>query len=882
MSFISDVPAVFNNTTKISNIIGDTTMNGNLVINQQLSANKINVDASLVIQNIDVHQKIIDTSNALSIIDSSFSEVNSTLSVIDTSFSEVNSTLSVIDTSFGEVNSALSVIDTSFSEVNSTLSVIDTSFGEVKSTLSVIDTSFGKVNSALSIIDSSFGEVNSTLSVIDSSFGEVNSTLSIIDSSFGKVNSTLSVIDSSFGEVNSALSIIDSSFGEVNSALSIIDSSLQSINTQFLQKQDVITDQTNLNVGRLTVNNSIISKEIKQIGGDIFTPTGMTMNRFGTSLSMNSSGDIIAVGAPYEKGENNENYAGSASVFKYENGSWNTLGQLIRGAGGGDRLGTGTACSLNSDGTILAVGSWFHDQSRGHTRVYEYNGTSWVQLGSDIDGINTGDNNGWSISINDSGYIIAIGSYSSDYRTGHTQVYEYDGTSWIQKGQLIDGKYLHRRSGFSVSINSTGNIVAIGAPEIGDGNGNGSGLTQIYKYDEVASSWNQLGNDIDGENAGDWSGFLVSINSTGNIVAIGAPKNSDNGTNSSHVRIYRYDGTSWIKLGQDIDGDGVGDNAHYVSINSSGTIVAIGSEENDNNGNNYGHVRVYEYNENNDVWILEFEINGRIDNDKFGKNVVINSEGTIISAVSFKGFNNDVRVYELKNDNIITLLDTKQKSLNNTIDVSINNLTLDNNLHVKGNISLDGSFNLNDVIFNNTTVNNEIVISTQLDISNQGTGPALKVSQFGNGDNNSVALFNAGSEGDALLIDSSGEVTIYKDMFVEGTIRTENIVMSSDRRLKTNIEDISGIDNIRKLQPKQYIKYNKKEIGFIANDILDIEDISFVVSKSSEYYALNYNSLFTLAIQSIKDLDEELKKKNDSFEKRLEELEKLYLSTNNS
>lgn len=49
--------------------------------------------------------------------------------------------------------------------------------------------------------------------------------------------------------------------------------------------------------------------------------------------------------------------------------------------------------------------------------------------------------------------------------------------------------------------------------------------------------------------------------------------------------------------------------------------------------------------------------------------------------------------------------------------------------------------------------------------------------------------------------------------------------MSTDRRLKTNIRDISDIDNIRKLQPKQYIKYNKKEIGFIVNDI------SFVVSK---------------------------------------------------
>lgn len=158
-------------------------------------------------------------------------------------------------------------------------------------------------------------------------------------------------------------------------------------------------------------------------------------------------------------------------------------------------------------------------------------------------------------------------------------------------------------------------------------------------------------------------------------------------------------------------------------------------------------------------------------------------------------------------------------------------MTLDNNLHVTGNISLDGSFNLNDVIFNNTTINNEIFVSTQLDISNQGTGPTLKVSQFGNGDNNSVILFNACSQGDALLIDSSGEVTIYKYLFVEGKILSENIVMSSDRRLKTNIRDISGIDNIRKLQPKQYIKYNKKEIGFIVNDILDIEDISFVVSN---------------------------------------------------
>ncbi len=68
------------------------------------------------------------------------------------------------------------------------------------------------------------------------------------------------------------------------------------------------------------------------------------------------------------------------------------------------------------------------------------------------------------------------------------------------------------------------------------------------------------------------------------------------------------------------------------------------------------------------------------------------------------------------------------------------------------------------MIQNITTVNNEVIISTQLDISNQGTGPALKVSQFGVGDDQDVALFNAGDEGDAFKIDSSGNSHFYKEV----------------------------------------------------------------------------------------------------------------------
>jgi len=48
--------------------------------------------------------------------------------------------------------------------------------------------------------------------------------------------------------------------------------------------------------------------------------------------------------------------------------------------------------------------------------------------------------------------------------------------------------------------------------------------------------------------------------------------------------------------------------------------------------------------------------------------IFINNKRNIVSAVSRIGYYNNVRAYELKSDNIITLLDTKQKILNNNIE----------------------------------------------------------------------------------------------------------------------------------------------------------------------------------------------------------------------
>lgn len=53
-------------------------------------------------------------------------------------------------------------------------------------------------------------------------------------------------------------------------------------------------------------------------------------------------------------------------------------------------------------------------------------------------------------------------------------------------------------------------------------------------------SWDLLGgDDIDGQAAGDLSGYSVSLSSDGKTVAVGGPgNNNDNGDYSGHVRVY--------------------------------------------------------------------------------------------------------------------------------------------------------------------------------------------------------------------------------------------------------------------------------------------------------------------------------------------------------
>jgi hypothetical protein len=117
----------------------------------------------------------------------------------------------------------------------------------------------------------------------------------------------------------------------------------------------------------------------------------------------------------------------------------------------------------------------------------------------------------------------------------------------------------------------------------------------LFIIDSVVAQ-TQLGSDIDGEAASDQSGQSISINSDGDRVAIGANKNDGTGTDMGHVRVYSYSNGSWSQMGSDIDGEANSDRSgNAVSLDSDGDRVAIGGYFNDGTGTEAGHVRVYEY-----------------------------------------------------------------------------------------------------------------------------------------------------------------------------------------------------------------------------------------------------------------------------------------------
>jgi Flp pilus assembly pilin Flp len=224
-----------------------------------------------------------------------------------------------------------------------------------------------------------------------------------------------------------------------------------------------------------------ISGTWTQVGADIDGEAAG--DKSGQSVSLSSDGSVVAIGALYNDGTASD--AGHVRVYKNISGTWTQVGADIDGEAAIDQSGS---VSLSSDGSTVAIGANSNDgngTSAGHVRVYKNISGTWTQLGGDIDGEKAGDALGGlgSVSLNSDGSILAIGVSTTEGNTGTNAggvyIYQYISGTWTQIRSTIYGEAANDGSGSSVSLSSDGSTVAIGATG-NDGNGSHTGHVRVY------------------------------------------------------------------------------------------------------------------------------------------------------------------------------------------------------------------------------------------------------------------------------------------------------------------------------------------------------------------------------------------------------------------
>jgi len=393
-------------------------------------------------------------------------------------------------------------------------------------------------------------------------------------------------------------------------------------------------------------------------------------DNFGVSVSLNSAGDLLAVGADCDAGvDNTTDNSGAVYLFSFTDANFSggsLQGIIGKGYTGGknvnvSNLGSedffGRSVSLNSAGNRLAVGAYgddgYEDSTEDSGAVYLFSFTDTNFSGGSLQGIigkgytngknvdasdlASGDNFGISVSLNDAGNSLAVGAASDDgfndttEDSGAVYLFSFSDTDFnggslqgiIGKGygdgNNVDVAMLEEGDSFgvSVSLNGAGDRLAVGA-EGDDGSENSaedSGAAYLLSFADTDFSVGSLQGIIgsgyaDGKNVGvsalengDSFGVSVSLNGAGDRLAIGADWDDgfDNGSEDSGA-VYLFSFTDMdfnggslqgtigkgYTGGKSVDVSNLEDGDYFgrsVSFNGAGNRLAIGAWGDDGSDN---------------------------------------------------------------------------------------------------------------------------------------------------------------------------------------------------------------------------------------------------------------------------------------------------------
>lgn len=300
----------------------------------------------------------------------------------------------------------------------------------------------------------------------------------------------------------------------------------------------------------------------------------------GSSVSISADGQRVAVGA--FGGVN----VGYVQIYEWNGADWTPMGDKIEGLF--DEDGTGGAVSLSADGLTVALGGNQIDgngSSAGHARAFRWSGSDWGQIGSTLNGEADGDGYGSAVSLSADGERLAVGGERNNNFTGHVRVFDFNGSNWNQVGSDLDGENLNNFFGESIALSADGNRLAVGASGHED-----KGQVKMFEWN--GGSWVQLGNDMNGNSSDDRIGNSVTLNAAGTRLASGAIFSESNAGKTS---IFDWIGGAWVQAGNDIIGEAANNfSGAAISFSSEGTSLIIGADNNQDGGFDAGHARVFE------------------------------------------------------------------------------------------------------------------------------------------------------------------------------------------------------------------------------------------------------------------------------------------------
>lgn len=256
---------------------------------------------------------------------------------------------------------------------------------------------------------------------------------------------------------------------------------------------------------------------------------------------------------------------------------------------------------MSDDGNSVAIGSIRfrgNGLSAGQARVFNWNGTDWVQVGNDINGVSVNDEFGSSLQLNSNGNTLVVGANRANPNTNSTgavSVFSYNGTDWIQKGQVLPGATNNGEFGITTAISADGNTIAAGGHRESTQLGL-TGAVRVFSFN--GTTWDLKGSEIIGTQSGERFGINVALNDAGTILAVGAFLYDAFGFNSDtgRVKVYRFNDNNWEALGEDINGLVAIDRfGRGVALDAVGETLVAGASFSDANGEDSGQTRVFRF-----------------------------------------------------------------------------------------------------------------------------------------------------------------------------------------------------------------------------------------------------------------------------------------------